>query len=94
MTHEETKKRITILETQSSERWDAHDKRSEDIWGTIQMQYNDMSEKTDKIVAHLGKLQCGVHTERMSWLKISVNTLWAVLIVGGLLKGYSVFAGG
>ena len=41
--------RLTKLETQNKERWDAHDQKSKIIWGEIKQDIKDVSKKIDII---------------------------------------------
>ncbi len=75
--------RLVRLETLFKERWDNHDKRSEEIW-------KEMQGNIKAIFHKFGKLQCGVHIERMKGLDTQIVRIWAliILIISGCLCGF------
>ena len=63
--------RLTIIETQFRERWDSHDKRSEEKWDGISVELRDIKDK----ITDLGRKQPN------GFLINSVRFFWAVIVV-------------
>jgi len=79
--------RITILETKFNERWDAHDKRSEDIWSEVR-------QKIDYLVDKVNRLPCGRITEKVNNLEKAFGWVWGFIIpvvVGIMGIAFKVF---
>ena len=92
--------RLTRLETKFDERWNAHDKRSEESWDMLQREFKEIKD----IIAQMQKkMQCEVHAEQMKnmqetndkvtdGLKGRINWVYVLLvpiiaaIVGAWLK--------
>jgi len=51
----EIDKRVSNLAARMEERWDAHDKRSEDIWRYVREQLNKIENNTRQVVDHAKK---------------------------------------
>ena len=80
MTSEETRElgeRLASLETKVDE----HNKRACEVKDIVM-------ETQSSMMVHFGKLQCGVHTERMMWHS---KILWALCTI---VIGYGIFRGG
>jgi len=75
--------RLVKLETLFSERWDNHDKRSEERWKELQ-------GNIKAIFSKFGKLQCDVHVERMKNIDSTMVKMWAliVLVLSGCVGGF------
>ena len=73
-------KRLTKLETKMEEKWSAHDTHSNERWGEIK----------DAIKTIEGKMNCGVHSERMKALSGRINVAWGfiVMIIGSIVGGF------
>ena len=73
---------FTDLRARFEEKWDSHDKRSEEIWKEIK----------EDIVWMQGKisiLPCEKIKERMKWHGRLIWTLWMVVVVAGIVRGGS-----
>jgi len=75
----EEKNRLTILETLFKERWDNHDKRSEEKWDFIAKQ-----------LRKLDKLQCDIHHERMKGINGRVTLIWSMLVLITTVFGIAI----
>lgn len=64
--------RVTRLESINNERWDAHDKRSNERWG-------DLKDDLIIIRAKLDQLKCPIHSERMDNFKIALGIMYGVI---------------
>ncbi len=75
--------RLTILETMFKERWDAHDKRSEEVWG-------DLNKKIDGIFNRLNSLNCQAQAQRIKNVEANLGRLWVAfssIVIGGIVLG-------
>lgn len=85
---EQLNNRMIALETITKERWDAHDKRSDERWDNIADQYRD-------VIKRLNNLQCPAHIERMNGIHNQLKLIWGVVItviVVGIVLGVWVNA--
>ena len=75
--------RLIILETKFKERWDGHDKRSEEIWG-------EMKEMIKTIFTKLDKLPCETHKEKFKSVQAAFIRLWSIVILmlSGIIGGF------
>ena len=64
----------------TEERWNSHDKRSDDIWKEIRTNIS-------WIMSKISILPCEKHTERMKWHTKAITALWTVIIILGLVRG-------
>ena len=67
---------LSALKATVEERWKAHDKRSEDIWG-------EMREDVRNINSKLDNLPCASHIEKLKSLGIRIN--WIYGLIGSLI---------
>ncbi len=77
--------KIMEIQTRNEERWNAHDRRSEENWSEI---------KGSLKILH--KLPCDVHTERMRGLNKSIGWIWAItiLMIAGICRiAFAVISG-
>lgn len=79
--------RLTKLETKFEERWDAHDKRSDEIWAEIRRDLKEIKDNLNQRVNGVDKiiqgLQCDVHHERIKNLSTKVN--WIYGMIAGII---------
>ena len=75
----EERDRLIKLETKFKERWDNHDKRSDEIWGEIKSQ-----------LAKLDHLPCSVHSEKIKSINIRFGLLWSVLVLAVTVLGLAI----
>jgi len=75
----EEQNRLTIMETLFKERWNAHDKRSEEIWKKIEKQLDKLDD-----------LPCAVHKERMKGINGRVTLIWSMLVLITTVFGIAI----
>ena len=70
--------RLTIIETQFRERWDSHDKRSEEKWDGISWELKDIK---DRITDLADKQPNGFLKNSITYLWGAVGIVWAAVVV-------------
>jgi len=72
----EERDRLTVLETLFNERWNNHDKRSEEIW-----------KKIEKQLEKLDELPCAVNKEKFRSINNRITFMWVVIVlIVGIFK--------
>ena len=72
--------RLTRLETKFDERWNAHDKRSEESWASLQNEFREIKDIISKMQA---KMACEVHAEQVRNLRTRLN--WVYAFITGII---------
>lgn len=70
--------RLVKLETQFNERWDAHDKRSDEIWKDIKSKIDRICNRTNDLPERMKGMQT-----RISWLYFA----FTIIVIGGIVLG-------
>ena len=74
---------LVALDGRFKDRWDAHDRRSEEKWDLIHREFGKIDKTLDKIAPDMfaiklsisdkiGKLHCAQHLSEINWLKRAV----------------------
>ena len=76
------KERLVKLETKFKERWDNHDKRSEEIWSEIKKDIKNIYNLFGEIQKSYFKLPCHSMATRITLIMIAVGFLYSFLAMG------------
>lgn len=90
-----------MLRQMSVERWNNHDKRSEEKWGELNRELGKIDKTMDRmngeifatkllISDRMGKLPCSTHVETAKWHKIFIGGAYAavLLLLTAVAKGW------
>jgi len=75
----EERDRLIKLEVLFKERWNAHDKRSDEMWGYITTQLSKLDD-----------LPCKVNAEKIKGINIRFGLLWSVLVLAVTVLGLAI----
>ena len=75
-------KRLTKLETLFYERWQAHDKRSEEIWTEIKGDIEKIYSYFDKLQCRLLKLPCHSMAIKVTLIMVAIGFLYTLVATG------------
>ena len=86
--------RLTKLETKFKERWDAHDRRSDEMWTLIKDELVKQTERIGNINTILGDFKLDI-TTKFAKLPCALNTnqirlMWGIItlvVIGGIVFG-------
>lgn len=79
--------RLAKLEAKFHERWNAHDKRSNEVWGDLK---STLKDNFGEIFKRLNAIPCGEQEQKIRGLGIRINwlyTLVTIVLIGGVVLG-------
>lgn len=79
---EDIDRRLTVLEAQSKERWDSHDKRGQELKEDMKADFTIVFNKLDNVMEKILGLPCDGHHQR---IKANGKIIWGVIIASGLV---------
>ncbi len=82
--------RLAKLETKFDERWDAHDRRSEENWDGIRSALSEIKAQLAGLSAKFSDLPCGEHDVRNRSMAQNIRWVWGILItfIGGIVLAF------
>jgi len=76
---EDLKLRISCMEVRFAERWDAHDRRSEENWSAIASFQEEIKKTISSLATTIGSLPCSARAENTKSLWLNIKGIWTTI---------------